>query len=425
MRRRGPTVGLLLLLVACDPGDVILLAPDETSTGAPPVSIHVVIDTPYVAVASSLGWTAGVPGAQVRVHRMDEPYDASYWRVATADSTGVAAFADLLYGLYEVAVTRPLSPPEMVQADSALRLLAGGRRLWLPTPDAQDVMMAPNHRGSLVFSELGLPEPLPWETGGTNYPDAKYFEVYNHSDTTIYLDGKYWGIGWIYLTDATFRPCSQTQVVRNDPEGLWTEWIFRFPGSGTDYPLAPGETALVAKAAIDHRAVHPGLYDLRDADFEWGGRADNPDVPNLEDIGVRPMYWYLPLPGEMPEFLSDPVDLETLPRYVDPYSGSLFVRIPRASVLDVWAGLLDWSTEGVPHLSVQCLEYVHRFFEGLPGPPAGALDFNDGVSYQRRVLTALPDGRKVLQDTETSMVDFVKALRTPGSIPDSLPPESH
>jgi hypothetical protein len=45
-------------------------------------------------------------------------------------------------------------------------------------------------------------------------------------------------------------------------------------------------------------------------------------------------------------------------------------------------------------------------------------DFDAGLSYQRRVLMVLPDGRKVLQDTNTSMFDFVKAPRTPGWIPD-------
>jgi hypothetical protein len=36
---------------------------------------------------------------------------------------------------------------------------------------------------------------------------------------------------------------------------------------------------------------------------------------------------------------------------------------------------------------------------------------------ERCVLTVLPDGRTVLQDTNTSMADFVKAVRTLGRIP--------
>jgi hypothetical protein len=414
------TLGLLILLAACDPGDVVLLAPDGSDTGAPTVSIRAVIDTSYASIAASLGWMEGVPGAQVRVHRMEDPYDGSYWTTAVADSTGAATFTDLLFGLYEVEVTRPLTPAETGQADNAMRLLAGGRRLNLPTPRVEDVTVGPDHQGALVFSESSSALPPIWETGSLEYPDAYYFEVYNNSDTTIYLDGKYWGFGWNFNRDYSFRPCTETGVVRNDSQGIWAERILRFPGEGSDYPLAPGDVALIAKSAIDHRAVHSGLYDLSHADFEWGGsrNADNPDVPNLEDIGLRPLPWSWG-PGGGPRFLSRPVDLATLPRYVDPFSGNTWVRIPRAQVLDASVRTVDWTTQNY-EATPACLEELHRSFERLPGPAWALGDFDEALSFQRRVLMVLPDGRKVLQDTETSMVDFVKAVWTPGWVPDSL-----
>ncbi len=74
--KRSP-LGLVWLLAACDAGDVVLLAP-EAASGAPTLSVRAVLDTPYATLATSLGWTAGVPGAQVRVHLMAEPYESSY-----------------------------------------------------------------------------------------------------------------------------------------------------------------------------------------------------------------------------------------------------------------------------------------------------------------------------------------------------------
>jgi hypothetical protein len=414
---RGSKLVLLLFFTACDPGDVVLIRPDTGGPSARPFSIRAIIDTPSTAIAESLGWSDGVPAAQIRVHRMEDPYDGDYWTSALTDSTGIATFVDLLGGLYEVEVTRWLTDVEMARATSGIRLLAGGRRLNLPTGDTQTVTMAQDRRGSLVFSEFGLSIPLPWETGGTSYHEAKYFEVYNNADTTVYLDGKYWGMGWDFNYDYTYWPCAQTGAVRNDPDGIWTNHVFRFPGRGTDYPLAPGEAALVAKAAVDHRAVHPRLYDLRDAAFEWGGTADNPDVPNLEYVGLEWMPWFWPFSYEMPEFLSEPADLQALPRYVDPHSGKVWVRIPAALVLDAWVNPLDWTTEGVDLGLHPCLEEMHRSFERLAGPAEANSDFDNGLSIQRRVLTILPDGRKVLQDANTSMVDFVKAPRTPGWIP--------
>ena len=70
--------------------------------------------------------------------------------------------------------------------------------------------------------------------------------------------------------------------------------------------------------------------------------------------------------------------------------------------------------------SPTCLDDLHRAFERLPGPAWLIADVEQRLSRQRRVLYILPDGRKVLQDTDTSMEDFVKAVRTPGWIPDSL-----
>jgi hypothetical protein len=65
-------------------------------------------------------------------------------------------------------------------------------------------------------------------------------------------------------------------------------------------------------------------------------------------------------------------------------------------------------------------EETNRRFDNLPGPASALVDYPGALSFQRRVLYVLPDGRKVLQDTDTSMEDFVKAVRTPGWIPDSL-----
>jgi hypothetical protein len=147
---------------------------------------------------------------------------------------------------------------------------------------------------------------------------------------------------------------------------------------------------------------------------------DNPDVRNLEEIGVgpsMPQFWPA---DEMPQILAGPVDLTALPRYVDAWSGYPWVRIPAASVLDAFADVVDWTTHSYEPAHA-CLEDLHRSFGRLSGPAEMRPDGNESLTYQRRVVRVQPDGRKVLQDTDTSMEDFVKAPRTPGWIPDSLP----
>ena len=286
---RVSTLGLLLL-AACDPGDVVLVSPEKSGAEGPSLSVRAVVDTPYVPLAESLMWTTGVPGATVRVHKMVEPYDESYWVTAVADSTGVAAFFDLLAGLYEVEVSRTLDSTEIERVGGGVHVLAGGRRLYLPAEDVQEVTMAPDGRGALVFGEFALAFPGYIVTG----MDAKYFELHNNADTTIYLDGKYWGVGWWYMRDfPNWGTCAEREVVRNDPEGIWTRVVFQFPGMGNDYPLDPGRTALIASVAIDHREVHPDLIDLSHADFEWrgGGAWTTPTCRTC-----RQSVWSLPSP---------------------------------------------------------------------------------------------------------------------------------
>jgi len=119
-------------------------------------------------------------------------------------------------------------------------------------------------------------------------------------------------------------------------------------------------------------------------------------------------------------FLAAPVDLGSLPRLIEPYSGHVFLRIPRDRILDARSGTFE-RVAGFDELR-PCLDDLPYAFEHLPGPGLKfPSDFEEGRSLQRRVLLVLPDGRKVLQDTNTSMFDFVKAPWTPGWIPDSLP----
>ena len=84
--------------------------------------------------------------------------------------------------------------------------------------------MEPNHRGSLVFSEWGTA----WPSASALQDPADYFELYNNSDSTVYLDGKLWGLGFEWQYDFSAWPCAQTEPVRNDPDGIWTRFVLRF-----------------------------------------------------------------------------------------------------------------------------------------------------------------------------------------------------
>lgn len=422
-RQRGAaaafTLASLLLLPACDVGDVSLVAPERTTAESPALTVHAVVNAAHLDLSEALGWSAGIPGARVRVHRTIEPYDAEYWVEGKTDADGIVEFFDLLRGMYEVEITRTLSAEEAARAGSEIQVVAGGRWLRVPREQAQEVAAAPNQASGLVFGEVAIIKPLPWETGGPGYTLGDYLELFNNSDRTIFLDGMILGFGWRFHHDyASGWTCSVSEPFRTDPEGIWAKRFLRFPGSGADHPVAPGASVLVARSAVDHGPIHWSLSDLTCADFEIGGEADNPDVPNLASVGLEPLYINTPMTGT-PLFLSLPVEIESLPRQTDAWSGRAWVRFPSRAILDASIGVSDW-TKGVLEPIAFCSQAIDPHFETLPGP-ASSDHSSDSPAWtlQRRVLFT-SDGRKILQDTNTSMADFVRAWKTPGWVPDSI-----
>ena len=75
---------MVLSCAACGPGTDQVLDPEEPKDGTVALAIRVNVSAPYASLAEALGWQAGVPGALVRVHKTQDPYDAEYW-VTRAD----------------------------------------------------------------------------------------------------------------------------------------------------------------------------------------------------------------------------------------------------------------------------------------------------------------------------------------------------
>jgi len=265
------------------------------------------------------------------------------------------------------------------------------------------------------------------------YQGSMYVELYNNSEAVVHLDGMLLGQFYHWFKDLSHNHhhgCAETESMRVDPEGLWAANFFRFPGSGSEHPVAPGQVVLIAVSAADHRGVHPELLDLSHADFEfrpedWFGSPENHAVPNMIDVGPQPVLArYLNGSTNIFWFLAESVDLESLPRMRDPGAGAGafqfdYARIPRERVLDAAAIWRDQTGVFAPGGGVPlCNHAVHPVFDAVPGGFVHHSEYT--ISAQRRtVLTR--DGRTVLLDTNVSAFDFTRGERTPGWIPD---PES-
>ena len=400
----------LAVLTACDTPGVTLVDPDLL--GGEGRGLTVTVHLEDTTLARALGWSQGVPGAGVFLMRVGDDFDPI---TLLTDSTGTAYLETALPGQYRMAAHRVLSQAETGPTGGIVRAFGDGRITHVTSGASISLTLLADQPSPVVFSEIQLLGQ--YEEGRAPlYNWFQYFELYNNADTTIYLDGMLWGRTWQADRDFTPYPCAVTEPFRNDPAGLWANYIHRFPGTGSDYPLVPGQAVVVALDAVDHSMVHPKLPDLTTADFELEGRADadNPDVPNLPEVGPDPFIHDHGVEPhtDAPLFLALPLDLGALVQQKDPFWGHPWVRIPMEAVLDV--------VEFDPMLPVfdvtiarPCAGSVPRRLHRLQKAMLGWQDAT--LTAQRKVLRTV-DGRFVLQDVNTSFVDLAEAKRNPGTI---------
>jgi hypothetical protein len=440
--RSAAVLAALLACAACKHGEITVLEPAAKPPG--PLAITFVPDGEDAAAAAALGWTAGIPGAEVIIAPSVKPRAWGAGDTATGppidtlltDSAGRVSIPDLPEGWYYVEVQRWLTDTERT------RLAPGTALIGFMTQQTVDrgsvtLSVPGSHRRSLVISEVSnFAEWDPVTLANGNYTTGGYLELANNADTTVYLDGLVIAL----FTASIERPpqtsrCPGYKQYDDDPDGIWVEYMDSLPGTGHDYPLAPGAVALIATDAINHQAIMPAQgLDLSHANFEsvGTGDADNPGVPNTVHLpigtnGVWTRQYGMIFSVELLSavVLSLPVDTASLPKASKYGSDNGWVlRLPRDHILDMlgafWPDLVAvWDD--------LCPSFVNRAFDRQPAPlwwsylPDGTWHDLGEYSIQRKVAYTRSDGRKILQDTRSTEADFYVGLRTPFALPSGPP----
>jgi hypothetical protein len=277
---------------------------------------------------------------------------------------------------------------------------------------------AAGRQGTLVISEAYTPRP---QNLVPQYYFGGYIEVHNNSFDTLYLDGRILGLSIPWTRGTLTNPeCSFWARWLEDPEGIWTSNFWAFPGSGTSYPLAAGESAVIATDAIDHTVIRPDLLDLSGANFEFIGTDADVNNPAVPDMGEFPSFsdyadgvlgHGLFLNGEISIFLAEPVNPDSLVRENLPVQSPLHVRMPKDKILDVLTsgytpGHIWYKTDYCPH-------WVHPSFDAQF---AELVDLSTTRSVTRRPAAGTPPELRLLQRTKVSAVDFYNAPPTPGRV---------
>ncbi len=239
------------------------------------------------------------------------------------------------------------------------------------------------------------------DNANRNYVVDSYVELFNNSDEVVYVDGK-------YLALAESRSPA-AYLASDNPDYIYTRQICLFPGNGTDYPVAPGKSLLIAaRSARDHTRNASNSVDLSQADFEVKDTdgTGNPDIKALPVYSSSTALKFFNLiaggPNALFLFETDEEVLEW-PEFYTPGSsvGERFRRVPVSTVIDGVEVLKNNAGTG-PNLSLKRLQpFIDAGFTYI-----SATSGYVNESVERKVST-ISNGRIILQDTNNSTNDFV------------------
>ncbi len=339
---------------------------------------------------------SGVDSARVQLRSNVHGTEHVYY----SDKNGRVEVSGVLSDRYFLSISRPLLISELEQlpdlADENYSLVNRSVSSVEIRPGQDEPVIVPLELifegAPIVFSEIYASGP----PGAGLYFFDRFIEFFNQTDSTLYLDGlvvarvyasAYLGLNFI-----------------DDPEFIHSSNVWMFPGSGTDYPIEPGEFIICAVDAIDHTVNAPESFDHRGADFEFykpdAPDIDNPNVPNMimiyQDSGID---WLIG--GQADALVLARTDTDNI-RWRDGR-----ILIPYEDVIDGVEYLLNPSDLDRKKLNPQ-----------IDAGATGGINFYTGRSMERRVSIS-PDGVKRLQNTNNSSVDFrINDRPTPQYHPD-------
>lgn len=342
-----------------------------------------------------------IPYEQISVTLTSQSQGATYKSRCNAE--GIAHF-DVEYGYYSVSAYYQ-SPSGMIFSGriESLPLLAEKSG----TSETVELGLSRSETNALVIKEIyygGCTGTL-----GEEYQADQYVTLYNNSNETLYLDGLCIGVvdpptslesPWMRYTDMSKIPVN--------------DLTWQFPGTGKDYPLAPGAETTIATNAVDHTGgeyQHANSVNLSGVDWGfWDVSLSRQDIQS----GVKPMNLIAKL-NPYTSLYAFPVIGPTLMVFdlqeaEDGYLSNTANRRPRPQAANQNKFYLMVPKEWVIDC-VECVENVgkitnKRVPNDLNNTP---VYIPEGVYSGKSIVRkkhADADGRIVYQDTNNSAEDF-------------------
>jgi len=325
---------------------------------------------------------------------------------ATTDSLGVARFRNLVPDIYSVSTSWELTGDEYVaMSDTVVEnrgvVLNGSlSKEMIFAEKTLTVQLTKAVKQSLLISKIYASGTR--DANNKTYVADGYVEIFNNSDEVEYADGLY--LALVEAESVVAFPAAA------NPNFIYARQVYRFPGNGTEYPIAPGSSIVVANSAINHSANVSTSVDLSRADFEakdtkFINREDVPAIQLIYTAFASLKYMNLINGGDNGLFLFRTTDdVSSYPLYYIPgkSSGNRYMQIPVGKVMDGVETLKNKTTTGPDVNSKR----IHRFIDASYMFISASTGYTH-ESVDRKVDVSKSTSTRVyLRDSNNSLSDF-------------------
>jgi hypothetical protein len=361
--------------------------------------------TVSITATSELDVVSSAEGMTVNLDDYSDDYH--YTKKLTGNTVDIS---DVIPGIYNINVSGGV-----IGTDKNKYYMNGGvvNQPLYPGKEKLSISVDGSIVSPLIFKEIYFCGMKPW------YFHDQFYELYNNSDSKLYLDG-------IYFANLTPNTATKKLPVWPTEDGnkyCYGERVWKFPGNGTDYPLEPGESCIIAQYAVNHKLAiyNPNSpVDLSSAEFEFN--MNNPNYPDQPAYDMQHVFYNGKAEkGSIPFYLTSVFGgayvIFQIPKGVDwdPVNNSslktsdlsssyvqYYAKIPRRYILDgVEAGqnATMISAKRVPQVVDAGMVYVGATYCGLGVARKIATDANGN-----KLTNA--NGTYKMQDTNNSTNDF-------------------
>lgn len=338
--------------------------------------------------------------------------------VTTASSENGIATAKVVPGVYTILVRGKVSGDFsyiITGAQKNVTIITDGTEVTIKVKAAKEsqlIIKETYYTGSTF--KTGEVDENGVESESTYFRD-QFHEIYNNSNEVAYADGLC--IAYTVFADYTYTKFYTYEGYSAD-EYVFVQHIWQVPGDGTEYPIQPGESIIIAQWATNHKAdaLTKGYspVDLSGAEFEaiegpkelWNATiTDGPAVDLVFAVdakGFGLQQWMVPTGGANLIIFKPSSPLRTsgfIQAKEEPTANSQAIEIKIADVLDAVQSIDD-------ETRIQTL--------GMPASLDAGYIWCDGTyvgqSISRVQAGKLNNGRPKYLDTNDTCTDFEKQV---------------